>query len=197
MFTDIMNLLLGTVFYALILIAFLRFLFQLQGVDFYNPFSQFVVKATDPVLKPLRSFLPSKGRIDFASLLAILVLKLVELVFRDMLTLGSIVSFYKIFALSIMQLTDMALNFYLFAIFAQIVLSWLAPYNNNPVVIILHQITEPILKPARNLIPPIGGLDLSPILVILAIQVIELLLLHPNGLLPVFFTALGRALGLL
>jgi YggT family protein len=91
----------------------------------------------------------------------------------------------------------MLLNFYLFIIFGQIILSWLAPQNNNPIIGILFQITEPIMSPARKLLPPMGGLDFSPILILLSIQILELLLLHPSGILSTFFGTIGRALGLL
>lgn len=195
MFTDIMNLLLTSFFYLFILVVFLRFLFQLIQVDYYNPVSQFIATATNPVLQPLRKLIPARGRVDGASLFAIIILKLMELALHNLIQYGILGSPFKLFALSFMSLTDMVLNFYLFAIFAQIILSWLAPQNNNPAIGILYQITEPILKPARNLIPPMGGLDLSPILVILGIQVIDLLLLHPNGLLPLFFGVLGKAIG--
>lgn len=197
MFIEITNLLLSTFFYLYIFIVFLRLLFQLIRADFHNPLSQFILKATNPVLIPLRRFIPAWKQLDSASLVLIILLKIVELCLKDLIQFGGIASFYHIVAISIMELTKMLLNFYLFAIIGQIILSWVAPHNNNPLVGILYQITEPIMSPARRLLPPMGGLDLSPILIILALQVIELLLLHPSGVLPNFFTLLGRVLGLL
>lgn len=197
MFIEITNLLLSTFFYLYTFIVFLRLLFQLIRADFHNPLSQFILKATNPVLIPLRSFIPAWKQLDSASLVLIILLKILELLLKDLFQFGGVVSFYNIFAISIMELTKMLVNFYLFAIIGQIILSWVAPHNNNPAITILHQITEPIMAPARRLLPPMGGLDLSPILIILALQVIELLLLHPNGVLPNFFKLLGRVLGLL
>lgn len=197
MLIQISDLLLGTFFYLYILIVFLRLLFQIIRADFHNPLSQFILKATNPVLMPMRRFIPAWKQIDSASLVLIILLKVLELCLKDLFHFGSISSFYNIFAVSILELTRMLLNFYLFAIIGQIILSWLAPQNNNPIVGILYQITEPIMSPARRLVPPMGGLDLSPIIVVLFIQVLELLLLHPSGVLPTFFTLLGRALGLL
>jgi YggT family protein len=197
MFTEIINLLLGTFFYLYIFIVFLRFLFQLHRVDFHNPLSQFILKATNPILIPLRRVIPAWKQIDSASLVFILLLKLLELCLTELFHFGGIGSFYMIFAQSIMGLTKMLLNFYLFIIFGQIILSWLAPQNNNPIIGILFQITEPIMSPARKLLPPMGGLDFSPILILLSIQILELLLLHPSGILSTFFGTIGRALGLL
>jgi YggT family protein len=197
MLIQISDLLLSTFFYLYILIVFLRLLFQLIRADFHNPLSQFILKATNPILMPMRRFIPAWGKIDTASLVLIIILKILELCLKDLFHFGGINSFYNIFAVSILELTRMLLNFYLFAIIVQIILSWLAPQNNNPIVGILYQITEPIMSPARRLVPPMGGLDLSPIIVILFIQVLELLLLHPSGVLPTFLTLFGRALGLL
>lgn len=192
MLTEILNLLLSTVFYFYIVIVFLRFIFQLVKADFYNPLSQFVLNATNPILTPLRRIVPTWKNIDGASLILIFLLKIIELYLRDFIHFGSLGSFYKIFALSIMELVRMGINFYFFAILGQIILSWLAPHNNNPVIGLLQQITNPVMAPARKLIPPIGGMDLSPILVILALQILETLLLHPNGLLPGLFMGINQ-----
>jgi len=197
MVTEIADLLLGTFFYLYILIVFLRLLFQLIRADFHNPLSQFILKATNPILVPMRRFIPAWKQVDTASLLLIILLKILELCLRDLFHFGTINSFYNIFAVSILELTKMLMNFYLFAIFGQIILSWLAPHNNNPAIAILYQITEPLMAPARRLLPPMGGLDLSPIIVILGLQVVELLLLHPSGVLPTFLTVIGRTLGFL
>ena len=88
----------------------------------------------------------------------------------------------------------MLIQFYLFAIFIQIILSWIAPQNYNPIVALLYQITEPVMKPARKLIPPIGGLDLSPILVILGLQILEIALVSNKGILPLLFSSIGTLL---
>ncbi len=195
MFGDIFNLIISTFFYIFILLVFLRLLLQLVRADFHNPLSQFVTNTTNPVLAPMRKLFPPIGQFDTASLVLIMLLKIMQLCLVQMIVYGSISSFYTVFAVSILELTRMGLNFYLFAIIGQIILSWVAPYNNNPAIGILFQITEPVMRPARKLVPPVGGLDLSPIIVILTIQVLELLLLHPSGLLPNFFNVLGRLLG--
>ena len=192
MLSEIFNLLLSTFFYFFIVIVFLRFLFQLIRADFHNPVSQFILKVTNPLLIPLRRIIPAWKNIDSASLVLIFLLKIIELFLRDLINFGSVGSLYNLLSLSIMELVRMAINFYFFAILGQIVLSWLAPHNNNPLIGLLHQITNPVMAPARKLIPPIGGMDLSPILVLLALQVLETLLLHPNGLLPGLFMGLAR-----
>ncbi len=197
MINELSNLLISTFFYFAILIIFLRLLFQLIRADFHNPISQFVVNTTQPVLGPLRKAIPAIGPIDTASVLLIIMLKVLELTLKSLIVYGSIASFYQIFALTIIGLVDMLLNFYFFAVIGQIILSWVAPHNPNPAVALLHQITEPLMRPARKVLPPISGIDFSPILVFLVIQVLEILLVSPQGLLSTFFGGLGNALGLM
>lgn len=193
MFSDIFTLIIDTFFMLYIMVVFLRFLFPLIGVDFYNPFSQFVVKATNPVLIPMRKVLPIRKNIDSAALLFIVVLQVIEICLLQLVHVGAISSALDIVQISIIKLTSMAFSFYLFAIIGQIILSWFAPYNNNPAVSILHQITEPVLAPARKLIPPVNGLDFSPILVLLAIEILDRLL--TRGILPQLFSLIRSLIG--
>lgn len=194
MFSDIAFLLINTFFYIAILLVYLRFLFQLIKADFYNPVSQFILKATGPVLIPLRRIIPPWKNLDVASLILIFILKIIELSAIALIKYGGAFSVYNIFIQSIFSLTSMALNFYLFAIFGQIILSWIAPHNDNPAIKLLYQITEPVMRPARKLLPPISGMDFSPIIVLFSIQILEILLLHPSGLLVSFFGLLGTGL---
>jgi YggT family protein len=195
MMNQLFTLIVGTAFFLYTLIVFLRFLFPLVGVDIRNPIAQFVLQATNPILNPLRKIIPPRKNIDSASLIFILLLKIVEMSLMDLISYGALNSFIVIFGNSIMSLTGMVLNFYLFAIFAQIILSWLAPYNNNPAVGILYQVTEPLMRPARKVLPPISGMDFSPIIVLLVIKVLEILLISPDGLIAIIFTQLQLLLG--
>jgi len=185
MFSDIFTLIIDTFFSLFMLVLFLRFLFPLIRVDYYNPFSQFVVKVTDPVLVPIRKVLPIRKSIDSAALLFIVFLQIIEICLLQLVHVGAISSTLDIIQISVIKLVHVGFSFFLFAIIGQIILSWFAPHNNNPAVGILFQITEPILAPARRLIPPVGGLDFSPILVLLAIEILDRLL--TRGLLPEIF----------
>lgn len=170
--------LIQVVFDLYILVVMLRFLLQLVRADFYNPISQFCVKMTAPLLRPLRRVIPGIGGIDVASIVLMLLLKIVEL-FLIMLVVGQDSPLLSAVALALPELIELTLNVFLFAILIQVILSWVNPGGYNPAISILHAITDPLLRPAQRLIPPIGGLDLSPMVVLVAIQLLKMLLLPP------------------
>ena len=172
-------LLVEVVFGLYLLAVLLRFLFQLARADFYNPISQFLVAFTNPLLKPLRRLIPGLYGIDLASLVLLLVLKCVELYL--LLLLGGVaVQWLPVVAAATVDLLRLTLNVYFFAILIRVILSWFMPYgiHQNPAGSLLVSLTEPLLRPARRLIPPIGGLDLSPIAVIVVLQLMQLALAH-------------------
>jgi YggT family protein len=156
----------------------IRFLLALVRADFYNPISQFLVKVTNPPLVPLRRVIPSLGGIDLASLVLLLVLQVLEL-----LAVGLIkgVSFQPagLLVLSVAELLALLFQIYFFTILIQVVLSWVSPGGYNPAVSLLYSLNEPLLGRARRMLPPIHGFDLSPILVMIGIQLLNILLVAP------------------
>jgi YggT family protein len=153
-----------------------RFLLQAFRVDFYNPLSQGIVRVTDPVLKPMRVVLPGYRNLDFASFLAA-VLAQVLLSFA----MAAIAGRYAGPVLAVVLngcITVMIFILYglMWSIFIVIIASFIAPGSYHPALALLHQITEPVLAPARKLIPPLGGLDFSPLLVFLLIGVLQRIL---------------------
>lgn len=173
--------LIDTLFGLYILLILLRFLLQTVRADFYNPISQFIVKATNPLLRPLRRIIPGWGGIDNASLvllfltqcLALLLLGLISGAFSGGLSIPGLI------LASITKLVSLLLYVYLFGIFILALLSWINPGSYNPVAAVIAKLTEPLMRPARKLIPPISGLDLSPMVVILGIYVLRMLLMPP------------------
>ncbi len=170
--------LIQTVFGLYILIVMLRFLLQWARADFYNPVSQFIVKATQPPLKPLRKVIPGIGGLDMAALIFMLVLKFVELWLVTGL-LGMSPQIGGLAMLSIAELLGLLINVFIFSILIQVIISWVNPGMHNPVMALLHSLTEPLLAPARRVIPPISGLDLSPIIVIVCLQLASMLAVAP------------------
>ncbi|MDH5446279.1 MAG: YggT family protein [Gammaproteobacteria bacterium] len=157
----------------------LRFLLQLVRADFYNPFSQFLVKVTNPVVKPLRKIIPGIAGIDWASVVAVYLLMLLEFVLIGLLPRLSIPTPQGLLLLALAESLSLLLNVFLFSIIIQAVISWINPGSYNPVVGVLHQLTAPVLAPFRRLIPPISGLDLSPMAAIIVLYLINLLFIHP------------------
>ena len=160
-------------FYTILVL--LRFLLQLVRADFYNPISQFAVKATSPILNPMRRVIPGWGGVDVSSLLLILALQVIQLVAIILMLGYPIPNAGLIVAWSAVGILGLLLNFFFWAIIIQVVLSWVAPQSNNPVVGLLYQITEPIMAPARKLLPPMGGMDFSPIITFMLIQLAKIM----------------------
>lgn len=156
----------------------LRFLLQLVRADFYNPVSQFVVKATSPVLNPLRRIIPGFGGVDIASLVLVVTLQVLQLVIVILLMGYQLPNIIMLLVWSLIGLLGLIVNFFFFAIILQIILSWVAPHNHSPAVGLLYQITEPIMAPARKLLPAMGGIDFSPILTIMVIQIIKIVVIQ-------------------
>lgn len=161
-----------------ILAVLLRFLLQLVRADFYNPLVQVLVKITNPPLIPLRRVIPGFGGIDVAGVVLLLGLQLLELVLVGLI-LDVSFSLPGLLIMSIAELLVLVLNVFLVAIIIQVILSWVNPGTYSPFTALLDHLTEPVLGPARRILPPIGGLDLSPILVLVGIQLLKMLLYAP------------------
>jgi YggT family protein len=170
--------LVNTLFGLYILAVMLRMLLAWVRADFYNPVSQFLVAVTNPLLVPLRRLVPPLGSIDLAAVVLLAVLEVLKLILIGLLA-GSSVTPIALLLLSIAELLGTLLNIFLFTVIVQVILSWLAPRTYHPVSALLYQLNEPLLSPARRLVPPISGLDLSPLLVIVGIQLLKMLLVAP------------------
>lgn len=167
------------VFGLYILAVLLRFLFQLVRADFYNPVSQFLVALTNPLLKPLRRVIPGLFGIDLASLVLLLALKYLEMFIIFWLG-GNIPDVLPLLLAAVISLIRLAINIYFYAILLRVILSWFMPYgmHRNPAGDLLVSLTEPLMRPARRMLPAVGGLDLSPIVVLIALQLLQLALAH-------------------
>lgn len=169
-----LNFLLVYLFDIYIMIVFTRFLLQLLRADFYNPVSQFVVKATAPVLKPLRRIVPGYGGLDNASLLLMAVLILAKLLIWAYLQIGALIPFGPLALLFLKSAAATVINYFMFIIFIGAIMSWVVQ-GYHPVSSVLFQLADPIVAPVRRILPPMGGLDLSPMLVMLGLYFLKIL----------------------
>ncbi len=176
--TDPIIFLIDTLFSLYILAIVLRFLLQWTRADFYNPISQFLVKITHPPLKQLRRFIPSVGKIDTSSLVLALVLQMM-VDFSILALKGMMISIPALIILSFSQLVSMLINVFVFAVFARAILSWFDPGNYNSASSLLHSLTEPLLNMCRKVIPDLGGIDLSPLVALVFLQVAKMMVLPP------------------
>jgi len=176
--TDPIIFLIDSLFSLYILAVLLRFLLQWCGADFYNPISQFLVKITHPPLRILRRFVPSIGKIDTSSLILILALQMFA-DFSILMLKGVTINIGALTILSITQLISLLINVFVFAVFARAILSWMNPGTFNAAASILATLTEPLLDICRKILPDLGGLDLSPLVALLLLQLAKMVILPP------------------
>lgn len=161
--------------YLLFVVA--RFLLQLAKADFYNPISQAVFKITDPMVKVFRSFIPGYRGIDFSSLILAFFVQFTAISLTILLYGGSLPSISFIVTWSFVGVLNFIILFYYYALIASIVMSFVMMFSGNmnphPILTLVWQITEPIMSPVRKVIPPMGGLDFSPIFIFLVIGLIR------------------------
>ena len=156
----------------------LRFIMQWVRADFYNPLAQFVVRATNPLVVPARRIIPSAGGADLATLVILVVLE--GILTWALLFVGSFTVPTGTFLLLVpLRLINLTLWFYTVSIFIYVIMSWIASSGYSPIARMLAELNEPLLGPVRRLLPPIGGLDLSPLLVLILIQAVRLALPLP------------------
>ena len=154
----------------------LRMILQWIRADGRNPVSQFIIRVTNPLVIPLRRVVPPIGSIDTASLLILVGLEiLVTVVLINLACVGSAAP-GQILMLAVVRIIYLALRIYLFAILIYVILSWVSPGNYNPAVALLGAMVEPVLAPLRRIIPPIGGLDLSPLFALIGIQAVTMMI---------------------
>lgn len=154
-----------------ILTFMLRLLLQWVRADFYNPLSQFIVRVTDPLVRPLRRIVPTTGRLDTATLLVILGLELAATtLLLGMATSGPLPGAGNLLTLAVLRTLVLVLRLYFVAILITVILSWVGRDARHPLVAVLNSLVEPVLRPVRRILPSIGGLDLSPLIVLLLIQ---------------------------
>lgn len=162
---------------ALAVYAFLlRLLLQLSRADFRNPLAQAILSLTSWLVLPLRRALPSLGRLDTASVVAVLLAQLARTMAVSWLALGAVMSPLPLLQSTIIAVLVATLQLYTVAIIVNALLSLVAPGSYSPAGALLASLCEPLLAPVRRLLPPVGGLDFSPLVVIVALQATKLLI---------------------
>ena len=161
-----------------LLIVLLRFILQLVRADFYNPLSQFIVKATHPLLRPMRRIIPSMGTLDLSSLLLALIIQTVLMALILLIAYGTVGNPLLLLIWAVIGIIGLFLNIFFWALIISVILSWVAPGSQNPGAQLVGQLCEPVLAPLRRLLPNLGGLDISPIFAFLAIKLLDMLVVN-------------------
>jgi len=176
--TDPVIFVIDSLFSLYILAVLLRFLLQWCGANFYNPISQFLVKVTHPPLRILRRFVPPIGKIDTSSLVLVLSLQMLA-DFSILMLKGASIGIGALTILSLTQLISLLINIFIYAVFARAILSWLNPGAFSSASSILESLPAPLLSTCRKFIPDLGGIDLSPLAVLMLLQLAKMVILPP------------------
>ena len=161
-----------------VLVVLLRYLLQLTQADFYNPVSQFLVKATNPPLAWLRRLIPSFGALDAPTLILLLCLQILEIGLKTFL-LGYSPTLLGLVTSAVGVLLKMAIYILVTALFARAIMSWFTDAGYPPLAKLVYTFTEPVLRPAQRILPSSAGIDLSPIAVFIALMLVMKLIVQP------------------
>lgn len=185
MLTRIASIVVDVVASFVVYLLLLRFFFQWLRVPFHNPVGQFLIAATNWAVKPVRRVVPSLLGLDLASLACAWLLQMLALALllklggRDLSSAPGIAA-GVIAGLALVDLLQYSLKLLMFVLIIQAVLSWVNPYH--PLQAVMDALTRPFVRPLRRVIPPLGGVDLSPLVLILILMVLDVPLGELRGL---------------
>lgn len=165
--------LISVLFGIVVVLFLLRVLMQLGRVNYYNPIAQIILKLTNPILMPIGKLIPRWGRLDLAALLIAWLVNTLKYYLITPIQAPAIV------AVGLVTLLDLGILILMVALFIQVIFSWIAPHQQNPVQVVAQQLCRPILAPLQRVIPPLGGLDLSVLVAMLALQLARMLIIAP------------------
>ena len=170
---DILTFLIDSLATLFLLFVVLRFFLQIARADFYNPFSQAIVKVTNPVLIPIRRVVPGLYGIDFASIILALLVQLMVAESIALILAGTLVSPLTVLIWALLGTLKLTTFVLWGAIIILVISSFLAPHSSHPIIQLVHQLMAPLTRPVQKVIPPAGGLDFSVLFIGLALAVIQ------------------------
>ena len=176
--TDILTFIITTLGSLFLIFVVLRFLLQLARADFYNPFSQSVVKITNPVLVPIRKVIPGIFGIDIASIVLALIVQLIVTELNCLILFKGIINPLTALAWGLVATMNVATWVYIVCIIIVVISSFVAPHSHHPLIVLAHQLISPVLRPIQKLIPPAGGLDFSVLFVGMGIYIVQIILYY-------------------
>ncbi len=177
---DALSFIVGSIGQLYAYVLLLRLLLPWCGADFHNPIAQAILKITSPLVVPLRRVIPAMGRIDTATLLVAFFVLCVTLFLIALIMQLAVGAAYLAIS-SAAYIPLLILRLFFFLVIVRVILSWVAPGGYNPAIALIGTLTDPVLRPFRRIIPPLGGFDLSPIL---AIILVGALIRIVRGLVP-------------
>ncbi|MBS0358080.1 MAG: YggT family protein [Proteobacteria bacterium] len=171
--------LVSTLFDFSILVLLLRMILQWVGANYYDPISQLIIKLTDPIILPMRKMVPRFHQMDLSILILLILLELLKLLCLIGLQAGMLPNFFGLFIWSVGDLLNHTVNVFFYCIIIMVLMSWFPPGSYSSFVDLLHEITEPLLRPIRRFMPSLGGFDLSAIPAMIGLKLIAIVLIQP------------------
>lgn len=168
--------LISTLFELYLFILIIRLVLVWIRSDYFNPLVQFVVKFTNYLIKPIRNIIPNIGRLETATLITIFVLELIKFTLISLLSVG-VPNFFGILILAVGGILKLLIEIFFYGIILSAIMSWVQPHN--PMNRVLHQFVSPIIRPIQRIIPPVGGIDISPIPALILLQLLIIVLVGP------------------
>lgn len=166
------------VFNLILYITLIRFWMQWVRADFRNQFGQFIISATNPAIAPLRRVVPPIGYVDTATVVLALLI-VIGKIFMLALLQGFQPNWLAVLLYCVGELIKASVYIFMFSIFVSIIMSWINPHGYNPIVSTINQLSQPMLNAARRFLPPMGGIDFSPIIVIIFLNLTLILIVRP------------------
>lgn len=168
-----------SIFDIYIFMMLLRVILQWVHADFRNPLVQFISRLTNPPLIFVRKLLPFYRGIDLAAVAVLVLLTLLKFILLILFSTGSFPHLGGLVVLAFAELLQEMISIFLWSIFIFVILSWFAPLMNAALIQVLFQLTEPLLRPARRLIPNVAGLDFSPVIALIFLKLIQIVITQP------------------
>lgn len=168
-----------SIFDLYIFILLLRVILQWVNIDSYNPLFILVAKLTNPPLRPICRMIPSLNGIDFAAIILLLGLEMLKIAFLVWIQINTTPHLLGLVVLAFAELLNQLINIFFYAVIALTILSWISPLTHGPFIEILVRVSEPLIKPIRGMLPSVGGLDFSPLILIVCLKLLTMLLVQP------------------
>jgi YggT family protein len=180
--------LVSTLFDLYLFVLIMRLVLVAMRVDYFNPLSQMIIKLTQKIIGPLRRIIPNYKHIELATVIVILTLEIIKFVLLGLILFG-LPNLIGLLLLAVADSLKSLVNFFFYAIIIQAIMSWVST-GHSPMTKVINKITAPVIKPFQRLIPPVGGMDISPIPAMIVLQLLIILFIS-----PLFAMGWGMAFG--
>jgi len=162
-----------------VLMLILRAILQYRRAPYSNPICQAIIKLTDPVVKPFQKLIPGYKGIDLAIIVLIFVIEIIKLYALVGLKAGAFANPLGVGLWAVGGLINQTINVFFYSLVVRVILSWVSPTASHPVIDILYIVTEPLMSLSRRYIPPLSGIDFSPLAIIILLKLVAIMVANP------------------